>query len=58
MDERGHAVITALVPASELTRYAVELRSMTGARGRFEVQHSHYDPLPAHLAEKLPKKGD
>ena len=47
-----------MVPEVELTRYAIDLRSMTGARGRFEAEHSHYDPLPSHLIEKLPKKGE
>jgi len=45
--------IAATVPTSELARYAVDLRSITGGRGRFSMVHSHYDPVPAHLAEKL-----
>jgi elongation factor G len=40
------------VPASELQRYAVDLRSMTGGRGRFAMQHSHYDALPPNLVDK------
>jgi elongation factor G len=40
------------VPSSEMTRYAVDLRSMTGGRGRFTVQHDHYDVLPMHLVDK------
>jgi len=55
----GEQVVTALVPTSELGRYAVDLRSMTGGRGRFEVEHDHYEVLPAHLVAKakatLPK---
>ena len=51
--------IVAYVPTSELVRYAVDLRSMTGGRGQFTVQHHHYDVLPAHLVNKakqsLPK---
>jgi elongation factor G len=50
--EHGDQEIEALVPASELQRYAIDLRSITGGRGRFTVQHSHYDVLPAHLVEK------
>lgn len=57
--EHGEQEINALVPAGELLRYAIELRSMTGGRGRFEMQHHHYDALPAHLVDKakasLPK---
>jgi hypothetical protein len=26
---------------------------MTGGRGRFQLTHSHYDPVPAHLVDKL-----
>lgn len=56
----GEQEVSALVPAAELLRYAVELRSMTGGRGRFTVQHHHYDILPPHLVDKakasLPKQ--
>jgi elongation factor G len=47
--EDGGCVVTALVPTSEILRYAIDLRSMTGGRGRFHAEHSHYDPLPQHL---------
>ena len=36
-------------------RYAIDLRSMTGGRGRFTATHDHYDVLPSHLVDKLPK---
>jgi elongation factor G len=45
--------IVALVPTSEILRYAIDLRSLTGGRGRFALQHSHYDPVPTQLASKL-----
>jgi elongation factor G len=48
-DGTGDSVITALVPTSEILRYSIDLRSMTGGRGRFHAEHDHYDPLPAHL---------
>jgi elongation factor G len=48
--------ITALVPTSEVMRYAIDLRSMTGGRGRFSVHHDHYDLLPAHLVDKVAKR--
>ena len=51
-NEFGEQLVEALVPASELHRYAVELRSMTGGRGTFSVQHHHYDVLPPHLVEQ------
>jgi len=52
----GEQVITALVPTSEILRYAIDLRSITGGRGRFAVRHDHYEPLPAHLQDKVVKK--
>ncbi|HUA95615.1 MAG TPA: elongation factor G [Acidimicrobiales bacterium] len=39
----GLQTITALVPTAELSRYAVELRAISGGRGRFRVAHDHYD---------------
>jgi elongation factor G len=49
----GEVEIVANVPTSEILRYAIDLRSMTGGRGRFTSEHSHYDPVPAHLVEKI-----
>lgn len=46
---RGEVEIVAMVPTSEILRYTIDLRSMTGGRGRFVATHSHYDPLPNHL---------
>jgi elongation factor G len=53
--EGGRQVITALVPTSEIQRYAVDLRSLTGGRGRFRSEHDHYDVMPANLAERMTK---
>jgi elongation factor G len=49
----GEVEIVATVPTSEVLRYAIDLRSMTGGRGRFTLRHSHYDPVPAHLVDKI-----
>src|SRR5690606_1145948 len=49
----GRSVINALVPEAELERYVLDLRSLTGGRGTFEAEHSHYDVVPAHLVDKL-----
>jgi elongation factor G len=51
----GEQIVTALVPTSEILRYAIDLRSITGGRGRFTVSHDHYDMLPQHLADKVAK---
>lgn len=51
--QTGESVITALVPTSELVRYAIDLRSLTGGRGRFKAQHDHYEVMPQNLWEKV-----
>jgi elongation factor G len=51
--EDGDSVVQALVPTAELGRYAIDLRSITGGRGRFTVTHDHYDTVPQPIAEKL-----
>jgi elongation factor G len=48
--EPGEQQIAAQVPESQLLRYATELRSLTGGRGRFTARHSHYDPMPPGAA--------
>jgi elongation factor G len=49
----GEQVVVAMVPTSELMRYAIDLRSLTGGRGRFTMQHDHYDLLPQQLWDKV-----
>ena len=52
----GEMEIVAQVPTSEVLRYAIDLRSITAGRGRFEITHSHYDPVPAHLVDRIAKQ--
>jgi elongation factor G len=49
----GRQRIRALVPQSEMTRYSIDLRSMTGGRGVFSMKFDHYDEVPPHIAEKV-----
>jgi elongation factor G len=42
-------------PTAELTRYAVDLRALTGGRGSFTGAHDHYDAVPDHLMASVPK---
>jgi len=49
----GKQRIKALVPQSEMTRYAIDLRSMTHGRGAFSMTFDHYEEVPSHLAEKV-----
>jgi len=48
-----HEIVRAHVPQSEVQLYAPDLTSMTGGRGSFTVEFSHYEEVPAHLAEKI-----
>lgn len=54
MEPRGRSqVVKAQVPQAEMAKYATELRSMTQGRGLFKATFSHYEEVPAHLAEKI-----
>ena len=54
MDSAGkNQVINANVPMSEFLTYAPDLRSMTGGRGIFTMEFSHYDEVPAQLVDKI-----
>ena len=50
---KGMTEIKAFVPASELYKYATDLRSQTQGRGSYSVKFSRYDPMPDKLAEKI-----
>lgn len=49
----GNQVIKAKVPMADVLKYAPDLRSLTGGRGNFTMESSHYDEVPSHLAEKI-----
>lgn len=51
--EMGRSVINAQVPLAEMLKYTTELRSMTGGRGTFTMEESHYEQVPAHLAQEI-----
>ncbi|GAB3141145.1 elongation factor G-like protein EF-G2 [Micromonospora sonneratiae] len=55
-DESGErTLVRAEVPATELLRYAVELRSMTSGTGSFRREFARHDPMPTHLADQARK---
>jgi elongation factor G len=54
MDANGsNQVIKGQVPLAEILKYAPDLRSMTSGRGNFTYTESHYDEVPAYIAEKI-----
>ncbi|HEV7857939.1 MAG TPA: elongation factor G [Pyrinomonadaceae bacterium] len=46
-------VIKAQVPMAEMLNYQSTLNSITGARGSYHMQFSHYDPVPGQIAQKI-----
>lgn len=51
--EEGMSVVSAQVPYSEITEYAVDLRALTQGLGTFEMKFDHYEDVPAKMAEKI-----
>ncbi len=49
----GEIVVKAQVPMSELEGYAAELKSVTAGRGRYALDFSHYEPVPAQVQQRL-----
>jgi elongation factor G len=54
--EGDKSVVRAEVPATELVRYAVELRAMTSGSGVFSRTFARYDAMPSHLADQVKKE--
>lgn len=49
----GQTVVRAQVPLAEMLTYSQALRSITGGRGDFHMEFSHYDEVPKQLQEKI-----
>jgi elongation factor G len=49
----GEIVIKAQAPLAELTDYPTELKAMTGGRGRYSLDLSHYEPVPPPIQRQL-----
>ena len=49
----GKTRLKATVPQAEMLRYAIDLRSITRGRGSFTATTSHYEEVPAHIAQTL-----
>ena len=52
-DEDGNQVVSAEAPFSEMTEYAIDLRSMTQGRGYFKSTFLGYEEVPASLSEHI-----
>ncbi len=51
--KRDTQIIRAQVPMAEMVSYAPVLTSVTGGRGTYHMEFSHYDEVPAHIAQKI-----
>lgn len=51
--EDGLSIIQAQTPLVEILRYAIDLRSITQGRGSYTTEFSHYEEVPAHIAQKI-----
>ena len=49
--DKGRSTVTANVPLSEMVRYTTDLRSITGGRGIFDMEFSHFEVVPTHVAQ-------
>jgi elongation factor G len=49
----GVNIIEAQVPLAEILRYAIDLKSITQGRGSYKTEFSHYEEVPAHVAQKI-----
>jgi elongation factor G len=50
------AAVRAQVPMAEMLTYEPSLRSMTGGRGGYSMEFSHYEEVPSFLADKIIKE--
>jgi elongation factor G len=54
MDSAGTMrVVTAEVPLAEMQHYTIDLRSITGGRGTFSMEYSHYEQVPPQETQKI-----
>ncbi len=49
----GMIAIKGQVPLSELNNYQSKLKSVTGGRGTYSIEFSHYEPVPPTIQQQL-----
>jgi elongation factor G len=54
MEKQGkNQLVKAQAPIAELSRYVIDLKSITQGKGKFTMEFSHYEEAPANVAEKI-----
>ncbi len=58
MEPAGNArqLVRATAPQAEVQNYAIDLRSIARGRGKFVTEFSHYEEVPAHIAQQVIEK--
>jgi elongation factor G len=51
-------VVRAEVPQTEITRYAIDLRSVSHGTATFTRAYIRHEPMPSHLAAKVREAAD
>ncbi len=49
----GRTLVKAEVPEVEITRYAIDLRSISHGTGAFSKHYVRHEPMPSHIAAKV-----
>ena len=50
---QGRMVINGMVPLAELADYQSRLNSLTGGRGHYDIELSHYTAVPENIQQQL-----
>jgi len=54
----GRTLVNAEIPQLEITRYAVDLRSISHGTGTFSRTYSRHEAMPSHLVSKVTGEDD
>lgn len=49
----GEIIVKAQVPLAEIAEYSNELKAVTGGQGRYSIEYSHYEAVPAQVQKQL-----
>ncbi|WP_269439753.1 EF-Tu/IF-2/RF-3 family GTPase, partial [Streptomyces clavuligerus] len=53
----GRTLVRAEVPEIEISRYAIDLRSLSHGTGQFDRAYARHEPMPPHIADKVREEG-
>jgi len=51
--DKGRSIINVTAPLAEMQRYTTQLRSLTGGRGIFTMDLSHYEVVPPNIQQEI-----